>query len=160
VLTFYIFDPTISFFLSSVHYPLPLTYTGGPDPLIMQANIKKLQNEITFYRNSNQEITERLKELEAEKASARIMGIGSAHGGGHTTFSSQEPLGMQIQSLLDLIKTLEQKSVTERMGHLKEMEILLNENNYLREQVRGEIFKGSESQAAFVYVPLSPVKGL
>lgn len=33
-------------FHSRIHYPLPLEYTGQPDPMILQSQIKRLEDEV------------------------------------------------------------------------------------------------------------------
>lgn len=34
-----------------IHYPLPLEYTGHPDPAILQTQIKRLEDEIARLKN-------------------------------------------------------------------------------------------------------------
>jgi len=44
-----------------VHYPIPLTYSGPPDPLVMQNNIRKLMSEVSQLKNAKNELQEELE---------------------------------------------------------------------------------------------------
>lgn len=97
----------------------------------MQNNIKKLQSEVTYLRNTNQDMGEKLKYLETHERNNEMKNVSSKG-----VFPSGEADSEQVRTLLQATQFLERKVATERMEHLKEMQRIQDENNKLRDQVR------------------------
>lgn len=53
------------FMKTRIHYPLPLEYSGPPDPIILQATVKKLENQL-------EEVTEQLQLKSSKNDSKQI----------------------------------------------------------------------------------------
>lgn len=102
-----------------IHYPLPLEYCGLPDPIVLQATIKKLQTEIERLHTAdvNKDLQKRIHQLtiENERLTRENQRLSSSGGKG---------LGRLFSSL----KTLESNVAKERAAFRMQIQKLRSEN--------------------------------
>ncbi|XP_076667328.1 centrosomal protein CCDC61 [Andrena cerasifolii] len=109
-----------------IHYPLPLEYCGLPDPVILQATIRRLQAEIEKFQSTgaSRNLQKRVEQLTA--ANQRLVQENQRLASG----------GKGLRHLLGSIKSLENNVAKERAFFRTQIQKLKVENAALSAKVR------------------------
>ncbi|CAK9808633.1 Centrosomal protein CCDC61 [Anthophora plagiata] len=101
-----------------IHYPLPLEYCGLPDPMILQATIRKLQSELERLQSTgvNRNLQKRVEQLTI--ANQKLVQENHRLSNG----------GKNLRYLLGSIKSLENNVVKERASFRAHIQKLKAEN--------------------------------
>ncbi|XP_012345778.1 coiled-coil domain-containing protein 61 [Apis florea] len=104
-----------------IHYPLPLEYCGLPNPIILQATIRKLQIELERLQSTgiNRDLQKRIEQLTIANQKLVQENLKLTNG------------GRSLKHLLASIKSLEKNIIKERASFCMQIQKLKTENTAL-----------------------------
>lgn len=104
-----------------IHYPLPLEYCGLPNPIILQATIRKLQIELERLQSTgiNRDLQKRIEQLTIANQKLVQENLKLTNG------------GKSLKHLLASIKSLEKNIIKERASFCMQIQKLKTENTAL-----------------------------